>query len=91
METTMKNIKMTKIEREMLGSIYVGTDKEMVKNRFSGKEIDLSPEAVAIYDVILGCEVTLTNSYDKSTEDLFYAARDVFLKNWPDEYMTLVD
>jgi hypothetical protein len=88
---------MTDREYKLLEGFHVGTEKEMIRNRFSGQEIELSPEAVAIYDLLMGAELTLHNPqlrlgrpYEE-IEDIFFAAKDVFLRNWPEAYMILVD
>lgn len=93
MESKFKNIKTTKKERTLLKDIRIGTENEMVTNPFSGVEVELCPEAVAIYDVIRGCQRTLdiTFNYLEEIEELLYAAKSVFIKNWPEHYMTLLD
>jgi hypothetical protein len=92
-------MKMNKREQKLLGSIQVGTENEIVANRFSGEKVSLCPEAVAVYDVLIGCDITLMNKSEISlmlghhdeTYELFHAARDVFRKNWPKEFMILLD
>lgn len=55
-----------------------------VKNRFSGEGVMLTPEAVAVYDTIMGCE--MTGDYKRVRKGL-----DWFRKHYPAEYMVLLD
>lgn len=61
-------------------------DKEPVevKNPFSGETATLSPEEVAVYDYIKGCE--LMGDYDGVRRGL-----DWFMDTNADAYMTLLD
>jgi hypothetical protein len=61
-------------------------DKEPVEvaNPFSGETATLSPEEVAVYDYIKGCE--LIRDYDGVRKGL-----DWFMDNNADAYMTLLD
>jgi len=85
-------MKMNKQEKKILKDITIGTENEIVKNRFFGTEVELSPEAVAIYDIIMGAEAILHNDPDNKTiYDIFYTAKNVFIKNWPVAYHKLLD
>ena len=64
--------------------ITVGTEAEMITNPFSGESCLLSPEAVAVYDTIRGCE--LFGDYVGVRKGL-----DWFRKYYPTEYMVLLD
>jgi hypothetical protein len=64
--------------------ITVGTEAEMITNPFSGESCLLSPEAVAVYDTIRGCE--LFGDYAGVRKGL-----DWFRKYYPAEYMVLLD
>ena len=64
--------------------IFVGTESELITNPFSGESVMLVPEAVAVYDTIKGCE--LFGDYDGVRKGL-----DWFAKNFPEEYMILLD
>lgn len=75
---------MNKQEKELLNGLQIGLYNEIITNPFSKVEVDLCPEAVALYDFLRGCEIT-------GDIDSFYMAREVFRKNWPDEFMLLVD
>ena len=61
-------------------------DKEPVevKNRFSGESIVIPPDAVAVYDSIIGAEYT--KNWDTVRKGL-----DWFSKHEPDAYMVLLD
>jgi hypothetical protein len=64
--------------------IVVGTESEMITNPFSGESCLLTPEAVAVYDTIKGCE--LFGDYAGVRKGL-----DWFCKHYPTEYMVLLD
>ena len=64
--------------------LQVGTNSEVVKNRFSGDEVELEPIAVAMYDAIMGAE--RLELYDMMQEGLTW-----FRKYHPKAYMTLLD
>ena len=55
-----------------------------VQNPFSGESATLSPEEVAVYDYIKGCE--LVGDYDGVRKGL-----DWFARANPEAYMTLLD
>jgi len=55
-----------------------------VANRFNGDKITIPPDAVAVYDAIMGAE--LFNDYDTMRKGL-----DWFIKHEPDAYMVLLD
>ena len=61
-------------------------DKEPVEvaNRFSGEKVTLTPEAVAVYDTIMGAE--MVEDYKLVRKGL-----DWFRKYFPSEYMVLLD
>lgn len=61
-------------------------DKEPVevKNRFSGEPCMLTPEAVAVYDTIMGAE--MFGDYDTVQKGL-----DWFIEYYPKEYFILLD
>jgi len=61
-------------------------DKEPVevRNRFSGEGIVIPPDAVAVYDSIIGAE--MTKDWDMVRKGL-----DWFAKHEPDAYMVLLD
>lgn len=55
-----------------------------VKNPFSGESCVLSPEAVAVYDVVMGAN--MVGDYKTVRKGI-----DWFRKYFPAEYMTLLD
>lgn len=61
-------------------------DKEpvLVKNRFSGESCMLEPDAVAVYDCMMGAE--MMGDYKTVRKGL-----DWFAKHFPEEYMILLD
>lgn len=61
-------------------------DKEpvMVQNRFSGESVLLQPDAVAVYDSIMGAE--MIGDYKRVQKGL-----DWFRRYFPKEYMVLLD
>ena len=64
--------------------IFVGVDNEVITNPFSGQSVSLTPEAVAVYDTIKGCE--LFGDWKGVQKGL-----DWFAKNFPEEYMILLE
>ena len=62
----------------------VGTENEMVTNPFSGESVELIPEAVAVYDTIMGAQ--MFNDYKTVRKGL-----DWFRQHFPQEYMILLD
>ena len=62
----------------------VGTEPEVVSNPFSGESVTLSPDAVAVYDTIKGCEIF--GDYKTMRKGL-----DWFRRYFPKEYMVLLD
>ena len=64
--------------------ITVGTQSETITNPFSGASCLLSPEAVAVYDTIQGCE--RFGDYKGLQKGL-----DWFRRQYPSEYMILLD
>lgn len=61
-------------------------DKEpqLVANRFSGESVMLPPDAIAVYDSIMGAE--MFGDYKTVRKGL-----DWFRKHFPSEYMVLLD
>ena len=64
--------------------LTVGTKSETITNPFSGESCVLSPEAVAVYDTLRGCE--MFGDYKGLRKGL-----DWFRKYYPQEYMILLD
>ena len=62
----------------------LNTKMTKVRNRFGGEETELPEFAVAVYDVIMGSE--LFQNWEDHRKGL-----DWFIKNFPKEYMVLLD
>lgn len=60
------------------------TENVVVKNRFSGEPATLTPEEVAVYDYLMGCEIM--GDYKGMRKGL-----DWFMSNNIEAYMTLLD
>lgn len=93
------NMNITQEERVILKTLILGPTNEVIANRFTGAEVELCPEAVALYDLIIGCEMSLNifgslfmTAKDRDETDLvFKTAIDVFRRNWPQEYIILLN
>ena len=77
-------MQVTEEEKNLIEGLQVGTENEAVKNPYSGESVELCPEAVAIYDLTKGAEML----GDYATVE---ACLGIFLRNWPSEYMVLLD
>lgn len=64
--------------------LSVGSKPEIVKNRFSGEPVELEPEALAMYDAIIGAEAL--GLYKMVQEGLAW-----FRENHPKAFMILLD
>jgi hypothetical protein len=64
--------------------IQLGDRPEVIHNRFCGDSAELPPDAVAVYDVIVGAEIL--EDYPRMRAGL-----DWFRKYFPAEYMVLLD
>ena len=73
---------MTKIKLPF--ECMVGTESEKISNPFSGESVTLPPEAVAVYDTIMGCQYT--GDYKTMQKGL-----DWFRRHFAKEYMVLLD
>ncbi|HBC87087.1 MAG TPA: hypothetical protein DCZ94_09050 [Lentisphaeria bacterium] len=71
-------------EKNLIGGLMIGTENEVVTNPYSGKSVELCPEAVALYDLIKGAE--MIGDYENVETGLA-----IFSRNWPDAYMVLLD
>ena len=63
---------------------YVGENSEIIANPMTGESCELTPEAVAVYDLVKGAEML----------GLYKTVRiglDWFRKNYAAEYMILLD
>ena len=66
------------------GIQIMDSEPVVVKNRFSGEACTLSPEEVAVYDYLMGCE--MLGDYKGVRKGL-----DWFMDNNAEAYMTLLD
>ena len=64
--------------------VIIDTQPVKVTNQFSGESVMLEPVAVAVYDCIKGAE--MLQDYKMVEEGLEW-----FSKNYPKEYMVLLD
>ena len=71
-------------KRPLPFSVIMGTESEVVANRFTGESVTLPPDAVAVYDTIMGAE--MFGQYKTVRKGL-----DWFRRYFPAEYMVLLD
>ena len=64
--------------------MILDTEPVLVKNPFSGESITLTPDEVAVYDYLKGCE--LINDYSGLQKGI-----DWFIENNSKAYMVLLD
>jgi hypothetical protein len=64
--------------------IFVGEVSEYITNPFSGEGMMLSPEEVAVYDTLKGCEIF--GDYDGLRKGTNW-----FIENNAEAYMVLLD
>ena len=69
---------------DLFPGIMVGTANEVITNPFSGESWECTPDEVAVYDLIRGCE--LFGDYKTMRKCL-----DWFRRNNPKAYMILLD
>ena len=68
----------------LFSGISIGAIPEKVYNPYSGSGAELPPDAVAVYDIVLGAE--RLEDYER-----LRAGLDWFRKYFPEEYMVLLD
>ena len=64
--------------------MLIGSDSEVVSNPLSGNKTTLSPEAVAVYDTIIGAE-------SMGMHNVVQQGLDWFKQYYPAEYMVLLN
>ena len=64
--------------------VVIDKEPQLVSNRFSGESVILPPDAVAVYDTLMGAE--MFGDYKTVRKGL-----DWFRKYFPSEYMVLLD
>tara|TARA_R100000458_G_C8202763_1_gene192770 strand:+ start:512 stop:745 length:234 start_codon:yes stop_codon:yes gene_type:complete len=69
---------------DLFPDIFIGDEKEEVRNPYSGDSTMLEPEAVAVYDLIKGAEVL-------GIWKIVQQGCDWFKQYYPKEYFVLLD
>tara|TARA_B100001939_G_scaffold22418_1_gene18267 strand:+ start:4860 stop:5093 length:234 start_codon:yes stop_codon:yes gene_type:complete len=69
---------------DLFPDIFIGDEKEEVRNPYSGDSTMLEPEAVAVYDLIKGAEVL-------GIWKIVRLGCDWFKQYYPKEYFVLLD
>ncbi len=75
---------MKTIQEIFPGIMVLDTEPVAVRNPFSGESYTLTPDEVAVYDYVKGCE--MMQDYDGVRRGL-----DWFSRNNPEAYMVLLD
>jgi len=86
-------LKSTK-ELALIHSLEIRTEYEEARNPFTNEAIMLCPQAVALFDFIIGMQVVHMDEdkpYSAHDIEQFSTAKDIFRRNWPKEYMILLD
>jgi len=86
----MDTLKLTDKERELFSNLTIREHGETVQNPFSEVEVALCPEAVAVYYMIKGAERFAWEG-NKECAEIVQLGASIFIKNWPKEYMALLD
>jgi len=82
------------MNRELPFKCIVADEPEEVPNMFTGEAVMLPPDAVAVYDVIIGMQLFAEGADDDKAEkawDIVRAGLDWFRKHEPRAYMVLLD
>jgi hypothetical protein len=83
MQLVVQEIFMSKVKLPFDCVIY-DAEPALVRNPFSGEGVVLTPEAIAVYDTIKGCE--MIGDYKMMEKGLRW-----FRQYFPAEYMVLLD
>lgn len=81
---------LSKTEQQLLDELEVKKHPTIVYNSFSGEAVMLQPKAVALYDYIKGYELLINRGVTKNIRQ-FDMAKELFMKLWPNSYMSLLD
>ncbi len=83
------------MERKLPFDCEVFDNPETVQNPFSGESIELSPDAVAVYDMIMVHSISAEVETDPKKSEYFYEivrkGLTWFRKHEPEAYMVLLD
>lgn len=71
-------------DEQLINSLDIKENSETRRNMFTGEPCELEPLAVALHDLIKGCEAT-------EQYDLMRQALGIFREKYSEEYMTLLD
>ena len=91
---TKFDLKLTASELAFMKQLNYNHEGETVTNPYSGISCTLCPDAVALFDFILGVNRSWQQGRNIGNEELteyFLMARDIFRANWPKEFMLLID
>ncbi|MFL3663690.1 MAG: hypothetical protein ACJ04Q_06800 [Flavobacteriales bacterium] len=87
--------KLTDEEIQLFDNLQIFNYSEIIENPFTNEQVELVPEAVALYDFIIGAEMAAnltpipSFSIELGIKSSF--AKTMFYKLWPKEYMKLLD
>ena len=79
------------MNRELPFKCIVLDEPEEVSNMFTGEAVMLPPDAVAVYDMIIGFQMVAEKSNKDEHWDIVRAGLDWFRKHEPRAYMVLLD
>jgi len=79
------------MKRELPFKCMVLDEPEEVSNIFTGESIMLSPDAVAVYDVIMGTQLMAEKSGREEHWQIVRDGLDWFRQHEPRAYMVLLD
>lgn len=82
------------MKRELPFKCIVLDEPETVSNPFTGESVLLSPDAVAVYDMIIGMQLFAESAEGEKADkawDIVRAGLDWFRQHEPRAYMVLLD
>ena len=85
MEEEQNLTQITVKEHKLIKKLKLKSEKEFVRNPYTGNGCYLTPLQAAVYDYIKGCEALGSHKQDLET------GLGMFQKYWPKEYMILLD
>ena len=77
-------MKINKTQQKILDQLDLSGGPETISNPYSGAKVELDARGVALYDFLIGCQIT--RNYK-----LLDQARYLFADLYPNAYMTLID